>query len=675
MRTIQRVLATLAIICYGGMTVAQTLPTTDLLTGPNGINYTTANTWENYTFNFTPTTSGSNYVGFAFRQDPAYWTLGNVSLTTGASNNLLLNGNFATGGAIPGQNGLQAPQYWGVWYQNGVTPAAAGNWQAPGTNWQNITYTGGQGVNTSTAGSWIDGAVGSFDGIYQGISLTAGTTYALSFTAYGNNPAGPGIQLGVYAGACADTTLAAGSCTMRSGTGFTAIATPDQGASAGQTGPTVVSTAAGADIVSTSTTTGTPVTTSATTYGASSAVSTDSRGTTTVVQNTSYARGVATVAVLGITQTIVTTSSTPVITTTVTTTPYTTVTTTTTPTTVTTTTTPTTVTTYSDNTTTTTQGTPVTTTTAGAPIVTTNTVTGDQIVTTTNNWMDTQVSQAQNNYTTRVDQHTQLNSVNQNMNQSLESDPFTRVRIENTRLKQRSFSGRDYNLYITGSGFRTSTKDTYSGTGTAYGIGIEKLFAPRLLAGVAFNRGNYNMNGNNASGSLAKDAVNAYALVVLPRDFLIKADVGYAQNNYTTGHSIPELALANSSSSRGQDLWAQTKLYSPAVMGIRVFGGARTENNRINAVSESGSAITAMNYAAVNHTSTAGIGGVRIDHNFSKKFAVHGEFGYMTNQTQTTTLNLTYHDSKNSSVLLKVGNQNYQGQSSNMVALQGRVNF
>lgn len=222
---------------------AQVLPSTDLLTGPNGIDYPTPNTWVDYTLHYTPTTTGANYVGFAFRQDPAYWTLGNVVLSSNGGVNLLINGNFATGGSfnITTTNGpgtIQAPQYWGVWYQNGTYPAAAGSWYAPGTGWNPSTpYTSGLGVNTSTAGSWIDGAVGSFDGIYQGVNLTAGTLYDLSFSVYGNNATYSGAQIGVYAGVCADATLAASLCTMPSTSGFTTLATPDQGSNAGQPEP------------------------------------------------------------------------------------------------------------------------------------------------------------------------------------------------------------------------------------------------------------------------------------------------------------------------------------------------------------------------------------------------------------------------------------------------------
>ena len=175
----------------------------------------TANQFATYTYTYTPTVSGSQYVMFAFRQDPAYWTLDNVSVTAAGSNtNLITNGTFSTGGNLNvtvngGQQTIAAPTAWGVSYQNGIYPSAAGFWNG---------------------GTWYDGAVGSFDGIYEGLSLTAGVTYTITFSAMSNNTAstalnGP-VNLGVYAGSCASLTLSAASCNLPSTSGFTTMAAP-----------------------------------------------------------------------------------------------------------------------------------------------------------------------------------------------------------------------------------------------------------------------------------------------------------------------------------------------------------------------------------------------------------------------------------------------------------------
>jgi len=173
-----------------------------------------ANQWQHYSFTFTPSVSGNQYVMLAFRQDPAYWYVDNVSVHPNGNNtNMLTNGSFTTGGNLQVQSSnygtlyISAPTAWGVSYQNGVYPSAAGTWYG---------------------GQWVDGAVGSYDGIYQGISVTAGTTYTVEFDVMGNHTATTtttGWQLAVYAGACGNTGLAT-SCTLPSNAGFATVVAP-----------------------------------------------------------------------------------------------------------------------------------------------------------------------------------------------------------------------------------------------------------------------------------------------------------------------------------------------------------------------------------------------------------------------------------------------------------------
>jgi hypothetical protein len=290
------------------------------------VNQTATNIYQNYSFSFTAPTTTVDYFGLAFRQDPGYWSIGSLSLTAqGSSTNLLNNGNLQYGGST--SQGLQAPADWGVWYQNGTYPAAAGTWYSPGSGWMGST-TSGLGVNTSTSGSWIDGAVGSFDGIYQGFSATAGTTYNFSFYSAGTNSySNPSIMIGVYAGACSGGVF---NCTPAN-SGFTSLATPQQTQGTGgapppppPSGPTVVSTST-TNQVTTSTSYGNPTTT--TTYQTRTVYTTNSAGNQIVQTFTDT----------------VTTTTTPVYTTT--------------------TTTPVTTTTWSDGSTTTDNGTPTTSTT------------------------------------------------------------------------------------------------------------------------------------------------------------------------------------------------------------------------------------------------------------------------------------------------------------------------
>jgi hypothetical protein len=193
---------------------------------PPGYTYRVLNntpgTWQTFTFTFTPTQTGTQYIMFAFRQDPAYWRMDNVTVTApGNSTNLATNGNMATGGSLTvntsnyGQMSINAPTAWGVSYQAGVYPSAAGTWMN---------------------GMWYDGAVGSYDGIYQGLNLTAGVTYTVSFQVNGDHSATTttsGWQLAVYTGSCAQTSLDPTQCQMPTSSGFQTVAAPGQTYSTG----------------------------------------------------------------------------------------------------------------------------------------------------------------------------------------------------------------------------------------------------------------------------------------------------------------------------------------------------------------------------------------------------------------------------------------------------------
>lgn len=213
--TLKKLVVVAALCLSAGAVYSQNLPANSISNGP--VPYTTPNQWQSYSYTYTATTTGANYVGFAFRQVPAFWTFTNVDVyTTNPSNNLMYNGNMVSGGQVP-NNYIYAPTGWGVWYQTGTTPSAAGSWQNGGNP-------------AGTGGVWYDGAVQSYDGIYQAFNATAGTTYTVTFQLEGDNPtSNPTIAVGVYAGACGSGTTVF-NCTP--GAGFTALATPDQTAGA-----------------------------------------------------------------------------------------------------------------------------------------------------------------------------------------------------------------------------------------------------------------------------------------------------------------------------------------------------------------------------------------------------------------------------------------------------------
>jgi hypothetical protein len=367
------------------------------------------------------------------------------------------------------------------------------------------------------------------------------------------------------------------------------------------TAPTVVSTAPGTSTVSTTETPGTMVTTTNST-----------RGTTTSVTTIADARGAQETKRLEVVRTTSVTATTPI----------TTVVTQTTPVTVTTVTTPTTVTTYSDGTTTTTNGTPVTTVTVRNDVITTTTTTNEVVN-----------SSSDQSYFTRIDQYSNLAAINQRLNAALDSDVLDRHKGSSETLVTRSNTAGNEEKgwwYLIAEGQRSNTVDTYSTKTHRYGFGHEKKVRGNWIVGLQYNHLSSTMSGLDAGGGLVKDHVGIYSLYN-HNGWLLKTDLAYSQNSFTNYHSLPELNYSNSGKTAGNDIWLSNRLYTPEFKGFRPFAGVRVENNKRNELTETGSAITAMNYAAVNQTRTVGEVGLRYD------VAIRERVNFIAEASQTDT--------------------------------------
>jgi hypothetical protein len=152
-------------------------------------------TYQHYTVSFTAANPMTN-LSFAFREDPAFLELDNVTMTAGGGPNLVVNGDFEAGPV-----GANQPSGWT--YLNIFGAGAAG-----------VTATG---CGTGGSNCYFDGAIQAYDSITQPIATTVGTTYTVAFDLNDNgslttfsrlstngdvtDTGGNGIDLLVYAGA------------------------------------------------------------------------------------------------------------------------------------------------------------------------------------------------------------------------------------------------------------------------------------------------------------------------------------------------------------------------------------------------------------------------------------------------------------------------------------------
>ncbi len=151
-------------------------------------------TYTSYTTSFTAASTTTDF-SFAFREDPAFLELTNVSVSTGGGPNILLNGNFALG-----PFGANQPVDWS--YLNVYNSYASG-----------VSSNSACGVQPTC---YYDGSVQAYDAITQSLTTIVGDVYNVSFLLDDNgglttfsrlstngdttDTGGNGIDLLVYAG-------------------------------------------------------------------------------------------------------------------------------------------------------------------------------------------------------------------------------------------------------------------------------------------------------------------------------------------------------------------------------------------------------------------------------------------------------------------------------------------
>jgi len=158
--------------------------------------FTPDTTYTQFTTTFVASAS-SEYVSFAFREAPAYWSFDDISVTQqGSSTNLLQDPGFESD--TPTNVSTNFPVGWGRWIQPIDTSA--------------IGVVAGNGNNESCGNSgphagsyfWCDGSVQGYDALYQQLNgLTVGATYTITFWATDDSGSAvtvPSIDMLVYAG-------------------------------------------------------------------------------------------------------------------------------------------------------------------------------------------------------------------------------------------------------------------------------------------------------------------------------------------------------------------------------------------------------------------------------------------------------------------------------------------
>jgi hypothetical protein len=471
------------------------------------------------------------------------------------------------------------------------------------------------GFTNPGTGDYSAGTFGSTGWQVSTYSVDTTGTYQLGFAVFNLDDTGlsPVLLVDDLQGA-----------TTKNGTTFGAVA-PNPGTSApsspGSTpstpsAPTIVSSAAGTPIVTSNSVSGSTTTDLAIAAGVTVTVMTLTDTRTGESKVLSINRNTTSVATTPVTTTI--TSTTPVTTTT--------------------TTTPTTVNTYSDNTTQTVNGTPTTTQT-----------TANQVTVASNTVDDVQTASQDQAYSTRIDQYDYMTKANTRINMTLDSNVLDRHNGKDNVLSARTgLAGNEEKgwTYIVAEGQRSNASDTYRMNTTRFGVGHEKKIESNWVVGAQYNNVIANLAGDQSGGRLEKNHVGVYSLYN-HEGWLLKSDLGVAQNNYTNQHSINELGMSNTGKTSGTDVWLANRVYAPDTNGFRPYAGVRIQNSKIAGLTEAGTPLTAMTYAGQNQTKTIGEAGVRYDAKVADAVNLTAEVGQTSNNITTVKAGASFTPDKN----------------------------
>jgi PEP-CTERM motif len=172
-----------ALAAFAGPASAQNAPPGalfDLAT----VHPATLNGYEQFSFSFIAGNANTT-ISFAFREVPAYYAFDDASVVlNGSSTNLFINPGFES--ATVGQT---TPTSWGRFIQP-IDVSAIGR------------VASGSGSSCSPNGAhggsqfWCDGSVEGYDGLFQTVATTVGSTYTVSWW-LGDNSGSPTTVPGI----------------------------------------------------------------------------------------------------------------------------------------------------------------------------------------------------------------------------------------------------------------------------------------------------------------------------------------------------------------------------------------------------------------------------------------------------------------------------------------------
>ena len=293
------------------------------------------------------------------------------------------------------------------------------------------------------------------------------------------------------------------------------------------------------------------------------------------------------------------------------------------------------------------------------------TTTSDSATTTTDTLInDVATTVANDSFSGRIDQQAELNNMNIAINRGLDMDAF---RADGAKTE----NGR---MYINASGSKTSANNGYSGKSQTYGIAGEVNVDADWRIGAQYNRVHTKLDGVDSNTAQDKHHFGLFSVLDIEGAKLVN-NLGYAQNDIKNNRTIRGIDFNNGHKTTGDDVWLNTRLYSPDMEGFRPFVGFTAGRNTVGGYTENGSIQSARIVGKETNNYNYGEAGVRFEQKFLGDFVASGEVSTTTDSFKTADVRLAYQVNKDSQIAISGTHQAFKDQKTNTVTLLGIVRF
>ena len=277
------------------------------------------------------------------------------------------------------------------------------------------------------------------------------------------------------------------------------------------------------------------------------------------------------------------------------------------------------------------------------------------------NNVDTTV--ANDSFSGRVDQMSQLGNLNKQLDRGLNMDAFR---------KDGSTNG-DVTMYVNATGGQSSMSNGYNATSRVFGLGAEKAIEPNWRVGAQYNRVRTTMDGTDSNTAQDKNHAGLFSVYTTEDDVKIVNNLGYANNDAKSSRTV-ENVFNNSHTTSGNNVWLNNRVYAPEMEGFRPYAGVTVGKSTASGYEERGDVQSARTVGKQTDKYSYGEAGVRYEKNIDD-FRLMGEVGRTTDSVTTGSVTVGYAPTKTGIIALTVGAQQGDNINTKTVSLRGIIRF